>query len=143
MNPSGGIIEEEWVDTGPEFALSHPLSQSLGGIWWIIAWCVLTVLASAYFLAIIVLDILLFGNLNWLSLLLLPLNLLTLIVGLAAIPCLFLRNPMASALVWIVLVLTLMVPLMFYWNSGTRPNLIYRHRFSRLMRADPAEGNAA
>lgn len=45
------------------------------------------------------------------------------------------KGAIASPMVYLSLLASfpLSIPLLFYWADGVRPNLIYRHRFERLM----------
>lgn len=61
--------------------------------------------------------------------------------GLLTVWALWSRSPAAYPMVMVALVFALPVsiPLVWYWADGRRPNLIYRHRFERLV----PEGGAA
>ncbi|MDO5621986.1 MAG: hypothetical protein Q4G24_11000 [Paracoccus sp. (in: a-proteobacteria)] len=128
------LIERQWVPTGADFALSHPLAQRLGSLWLLVGWCALVglacLMASIWLIG--------FSDLpaGWLMAVVM-LNGLLFLMALFAIVFLILRRPQAIVPVWIVLILTLpfSVPLMAYWANGTRPNLVYRHRFARLVEA--------
>lgn len=128
-----GIIESEWVYTGPAFARSHPIAQHLGAVWLVVAWVALQFvivvagavealshLSAGHGLAFGLLALLLF---------VLALNNLLALFGLVT------RNTVAWYPVWLSLIcgVLLTIPLMFYWGGGLRPNLIYRHRFGRLV----------
>lgn len=132
MNRTGrDIIEDEWVYTGPGFALSHPLAQRLGAVWLVVTWLILQAACAALLLA----DVVLNGTGGMLILpLMLFLALLILNSGCAAL-LLIGRHPLAWYPVWLSLVLgfPLTLPLVMYWADGARPNLIYRHRFGRLV----------
>lgn len=130
----GGIIETEWVPTGAGFALGHPLAQHLGAIWLVVAWLTLQTVAAVLWLA----DIVLNGRSTVLIMVwVLFLILLILNNGFAALTVIG-RHPLAWHPVWISLILgvPLTLPLVMYWADGLRPNLIYRHRFGRLVRPE-------
>lgn len=137
-NRGRGVIDAIWVETGPRFALDHALAQRLGGVWWVVGWCGLAAALAAAWIGFRIAGLLGPQPVHWSIAIFLPLNMLMLVSALAALPCLFLRNPMASFLVWIVLVLSfpLSLPLVFYWKDGVRPNLVYRHRFAKLVEMD-------
>ncbi|MEO1778034.1 MAG: hypothetical protein AAFU63_04510 [Pseudomonadota bacterium] len=120
-----GVDEWEWVHTGRAFALAHPMGKVRG---WMLA-------VVAYVAAHMALCVYagLFANI-----LLLPVA----VIDLAALVAILKRSPLAWPLVWVPIALSfpLSLPVLFYWVEGTRPNLIYRHRFERLVR--PTEGPA-
>ncbi|MBK4215834.1 hypothetical protein JJJ17_07850 [Paracoccus caeni] len=125
------IVGWEWVRTGPNFALGHPRSRSFGAIWFIIGFVALQGLVAiiglvALFSAVPDIWVLL-------RMVLFVLLLVNNIIGLVA---LIGRHPLAWTTVWISLAMgfPLTLPLVMYWADGTRPNLIYRHRFERLIR---------
>lgn len=132
------ILEAEWVYTGANFALSHPLSQRLGAVWFVIGWLVLHLGLCVW--SIVGLqqtpDVAghLFGTLGLLLVLLVLLALIDMI-GLAG---LLGRHPVAWLPVWIILILTFpaSLPLVIYWADGVKPNLIYAHRFEKLVETD-------
>lgn len=126
-------VESEWVDTGAEFALRHPLSQRLSAIWLIVGWVSTHALLAVWVIA----DLLSYGGYG----LALALFLILLVLNdIVAILTLIGRDPRASRSVWICLIVTfpLSIPLVVYWADGPRPNLIYRHRFERLVPTPPA-----
>lgn len=67
--------------------------------------------------------------------------------GFGALTCLALwrRAPVAYPMVLAMLcgALPLSVPLLWFWADGVRPNLIYRHRFERLVPATPDRSDDA
>ncbi|MDO5604105.1 MAG: hypothetical protein Q4G25_02980 [Paracoccus sp. (in: a-proteobacteria)] len=138
------IIERQWVPTGAGFALSHPLAQTLGPVWLLVGWCGLAGLAALGWNLWILLHL---GQI-WQSgamfftvaLIGLALNLTLFLAAALAVPFLVLRRPQAVVPVWIALILTLpfSIPMMMWWADGVRPNLIYRHRFARLVEVDYA-----
>ena len=149
---SGEIIESQWVYVDPTFALTHPSTQSLGAIWFVIGWIALHLTLALWFLVEIaalwlgVMDrgFLLAGPVDgglWL------LVFVTLMAAFAVVDILALigllgRHPLARIPVWITLVLTfpLSLPLVVYWADGVKPNLLYAHRFERMV--DPEKGVA-
>lgn len=135
--------EWEWVYTGPDFARAHPLHKILGGHVLVAGFvCVVGYLRFGLGWAV------LFGPAGgvwakgWLGavavgLLVVLLIVLTLMCILTVV-LLLRRSTGAWHLTWLFLVLGLpwSIPLMFYWAEGRRPNLIYRHRFERLVPLD-------
>ena len=121
-----GILEWEWVHTGRAFALDHPMGRVRG-------WMLAVVAFVAAHLALCIYAGL-FANT-----LVLPVAL----IDLVALIALLKRAPVAWPLVWVPIVLSFPVslPILFYWVEGTRPNLIYRHRFERLVRPTELERN--
>lgn len=132
----GGIIESEWVYTGAAFALNHPISQHLGAVWLVVIWVALH--AGLGVLGVINLTMAGLGPFTMLFALLLVLLVLN---DLFAILTLIGRHPLAWYPVWLCLICTfpLSLPLIMYWSDGARPNLIYRHRFGRLVFPDAGE----
>ena len=123
------VIENEWVDTGAEFALNHPLAQSLGAIWLIVAWLALHAALACWQMV----EMFRYGGY---ALLVVPLLVLLVLNDIVAVLAVIGRHPLASRCVWICLLVTfpISIPLRVYWAEGVRPNLIYRHRFGRLVR---------
>ena len=119
------IIESEWVYTGAGFALSHPVAQHLGAVWLVVLWVALH--AGLCVLGLLSADLL--GGLQ------LSLLVFLLLSDIFAILTLIGRHPLARYPVWICLIFSFpfSLPLVMYWADGLRPNLIYRHRFSRLV----------
>jgi hypothetical protein len=118
------VREWEWVYTGADFARSHPLSQRLGGVRVVAAFIVM------HWAGLVALDVARgAGPESWAALALY--SVLVAVVLLALVR----RHPAAWPLVWFPLALgfPLSLPLIVYWADGTRPNLIYRHRFERLV----------
>ena len=115
----GKTIEWEWVHTGRAFARTHPLGTSRGGLWLVLAFVALHGMAAAYAGLHVSAVLYVFCLLDAVALMLL-----------------WRRHLAAWPLTWIVLVQSFPVslPLMIYWADGTRPNLVYRHRFERLVR---------
>jgi len=126
-----GIIESEWVYTGPAFARSHPIAQHLGAVWLVVLWVALQ-LVSAGFALVGFARRMFDGQGFWTALLVLLLFILIL-NNFLVLWGLMTRNTVAWYPVWVSLICCLAVPLMIYWASGQRPNLIYRHRFGRLV----------
>lgn len=118
------IREWEWVYVGRDAALSHPLAAHLGG-------ARIVAMGSLAQAIIWVGSALAFATLWWHWALL---AFGAALVGLT-LTLVWTRHPAAWGLVWFHLVLgmPLSFPLMFYWADGVRPNLIYRHRFERLV----------
>jgi len=116
-------IEWEWVHTGPEFARSHPLGRLRGGMFLVIAYVILhlvlvvalAILEDRAYFALVGFDILTLG-------------------------ALLAKKTVAYPLVWILAIFSLpaSIFLVWYWADGVRPNLIYRHRFERLVRRSEA-----
>ncbi len=128
-----GIIESEWVYTGPAFARSHPIAQHLGAVWLVVLWVALQLVGASNMLVEMIgrtLD----GQGFWTALLVLLLFIL-IMNNFLALWGLMTRNTVAWYPVWVSLIcgVLLVSPLMIYWASGQRPNLIYRHRFGRLV----------
>ncbi len=127
------IIESEWVYTGPAFARSHPMSRRLGLIWLVVAWVALQLVSAVKVLFDLTGRLLDGGGvLMWLLaafLVVLILNDLLALFGLLT------RNTVAWYPTWVSLICgaVFTFPLMIYWATGQRPNLIYRHRFGRLI----------
>ncbi len=119
-----GTRESEWVHTGREFARSHPLGRFGGGVWFVWGFAALHMVLVLWELWALLAQGHPVQALPFCFLLLLDLAVLTLLP---------LRAPIASSMVWVVLVLSFpfSLPLLFYWADGQRPNLIYRHRFAR------------
>ncbi len=114
--------EWEWVYTGRAFALSHPLSSIPVGVWLTLAFLVLVFAWDAYVTFSDGADHI-------------PLALHALVLAAAAATILR-RHPAAYPLVFVMLIvfgLPLSIPFIVYWADGVRPNLIYRHRFERLL----------
>ena len=116
--------EWEWVYTGRDFAMSHPLSDRLGAVWCVVAFVVVHWLLQTLLLWTFTVSF--FSVLLWL---------ISTALAATTVCCLRLRHPAAWVLVWWPLVtgFPLSLPLLFYWVEGVRPNLIYRHRFERLV----------
>ena len=123
------IIESEWVYTGAGFALSHPVAQHLGAIWFIVVWSALQMGAAL----LVAYEVFAFGS-GFFSFLGGVLLMGLAISNVLAILTLIGHHPWADIPVWISLILgfPLTLPLVMYWADGARPNLIYRHRFGRL-----------
>lgn len=130
---SNAVIESEWVDTGAEFALSHPVAQHLGAVWLVVAWVAIHAVLACWQMV----EMFRYGG-N--ALFVVPLLVLLVLNDIVALLTLIARHPLASRSVWICLIMTfpLSIPLMFYWADGVRPNLIYRHRFGRLVQQKAA-----
>lgn len=130
----GKVIGWEWVQTGPDFALGHPLAQRFGAIWFVIAFIALHAVALV---ASAIWQILTAGP-GWIAILWTILMLILICNDILALAGLLGRHPIAWPTVWIALILSfpLSLPLVVYWADGTRPNLIYRHRFERLVWPD-------
>lgn len=137
------LLGEEWVCTGAGFALTHPLSQRLGAVWLVVAW--LSLHAAIMVVGFIIFpwervnpisltDYLMFGAMLLLAALLF-LN------DLFGILTLIGRHPFARWSVWLNLIVTfpLSIPLMFYWADGVKPNLIYAHRFEKMVALENAQ----
>ncbi len=118
------IREWEWVYTGREFALGHPMSR-LGVSIYLTAGFVLLQWGLGARAVYLMPESALSWTVFAIFTLLTPLTLVSL----------FKRSPAAWVLVWIHLICSfpLSLPLVFYWADGVRPNLIYRHRFERLV----------
>ncbi|PIE18368.1 MAG: hypothetical protein CSA65_05535 [Proteobacteria bacterium] len=124
------IIDWEWVYTGAEFARRHAPQRLPVGVWLTLV----CLFAAALLMA--------------LSGRPLGLRIVTCAVLLAPVLPMLKRHPAAYPLMLLalgtalflgpVLVLPMLVPLAFYWADGVWPNLIYRHRFERLV---PREDN--
>ncbi|MBA4491374.1 hypothetical protein [Paracoccus sp. S1E-3] len=133
-------IEAEWVYTGPDFARAHPLARRLGAVWLIVLWVGLQLVVACFSLVDLVGRLIGAFSVIYvfaaIFLLLLILNDLLALFGLVT------RNTVAWYPVWVSLICGALftIPLMFYWADGLRPNLIYRHRFGRLVH--PAGGTA-
>jgi len=130
---SGGCrtIEWEWIYVGRETAHAHPLGRVSFGVFCVAAflvlcwgWHVLYFLGQSYY------PYLWIGLSVETVLLLLMLRLI------------LVRHPAAYPLVFVLLGLNfpISLPFLFYWADGVRPNLIYRHRFERLVPPDKNSG---
>lgn len=126
-------IESEWVYTGPDFARNHPMARRLGAVWLIVLWVAFQLAGAAMGFV----DMLgrLFSGQGAVFALLAGLLFLLILNNLLALFGLLTRNTVAWYPVWVSLFsgIVLSGPLMIYWASGTRPNLLYRHRFGRLI----------
>jgi hypothetical protein len=114
------IREWEWVYTGRQFIWQHPGYRISGGI-------ALTGLVLILSVAVWWFIALQTGHPSSWPWALTALNAFTLLA-------MVMRWPFAYPLVFICLLplFPLSAPIMVYWADGTRPNLIYRHRFERL-----------
>ncbi len=132
------ILEAEWVYTGAAFALNHPLSQRLGAVWFVIGWLVLHAAVCLLGMFYLLGTPGILGSLIGLGGLLLLLLAMLLLIDLIGIVGLLGRHPIAWLPVWIILILTFpaSLPLVVYWADGVKPNLIYAHRFERLVELD-------
>jgi len=121
-------IEWQWVYTGFRFVAQHPLYARLGGIWVVVFWVSAQGLLTAFSVTEAALQV----TPPWY---LWPIPLLLALIYISALLTLLARAPAAYPLTWVVLILSfpLSLPLVVYWADGTRPNLIYRHRFERLV----------
>ena len=132
------MLVEKWVYTGADFALSHPISQRLGAIWFVVIWMVLHLALCLVGVAWV------FGmsgpleSYLWLRGLLLVLFVLLTLNDALGLLGLVGRHPIARPCVWLSLILgfPLSLPLVVYWADGVRPNLIYAHRFETLVPLD-------
>lgn len=131
------VLGEKWVYTGAAFALNHPLSQRLGAVWFVVAW--LAMLAVVWVTAVFMLpwdrlNPVTFTDYFMLSAGLL-MGFLLFLNDLLGILALIGRHPIARWCVWLSLITSfpLSIPLMFYWADGVKPNLIYAHRFEKLV----------
>ncbi|MEX3016293.1 hypothetical protein [Gymnodinialimonas hymeniacidonis] len=123
-----GIRECEWVFTGADYVTEHPLNRLSLGLW-------LSVVAFVVAAALVLFDLAM-GLAAWWE------WALVLVFVLPIWPILA-RQPVAYPMVigaFIAAVLTLspvlmalMAPVLVYWVDGVRPNLIYRHRFERML----------
>ena len=116
---SGGPVREwEWVHVGRDFALTHPLGHVGGAMWFVLVFA----LAHA-------------GLAAYQALFVSPWTWLFFVFDLLVVAALLKRWRVAWPLVWVQLLssIPLSLPLIVYWADGTRPNLIYRHRFERLV----------
>lgn len=136
-----GLREWEWVYTGPEFARSHRLYRRGPGVWL----SALVLLAAGGALLLVPepgwYDYLLHGFFLFVlipllalhpaayPLMLISIALLVLAPISAVVPDVLPYPAPGVALVFHFL----LVPLAFYWADGVGPNLIYRHRFERLV----------
>ncbi|MDO5643023.1 MAG: hypothetical protein Q4G26_11665 [Paracoccus sp. (in: a-proteobacteria)] len=128
-----GVITEQWVPVDPGFARAHPLGRHLGGVWLVVIWVGLHAFGVIWALVGHVLV-----QSSWavgLHLLFGILLVLLLVIDGFALLALLARHPLARVLVWVVLILSfpLSIPLIFYWADGVKPNLIYAHRFERMV----------
>lgn len=131
--------EWQWVYTGPAFARGHRLSQSHGPVLFVIAWVTVTSSVQLYFmLSLVLISVEIWGQ-GWMGAV--AFSLLCLLVFLFAVFAIFTilflwrRNTAAWFPTWVFLLLgfPLTLPLIVYWADGVRPNLVYRHRFERLI----------
>ena len=134
------MLEWEWVYTGARFAQSHPLYERLGPVLLVIgAVMAISAIRLSGFWQLWVGLMHMWGE-GWPSLVLMAIftALLILFTSLAILTVLllFARHPLAWYFTWFPLVLGLpwSVPIIWYWAAGRRPNLVYRHRFERLVR---------
>lgn len=136
-----GVREWEWVYTGPEFASNHRLFRRGLGIWF----SVLVLLLAGSALLLVPkpswYDYLLHGFFLFVVIPLVrlhpsayPLMLIAIGLMLLAPVSIVVPDALSYPVLPLGLVFQLMlVPLAFYWADGVRPNLIYRHRFERLV----------
>ncbi len=119
-----GIREWQWVYVGRAAALAHPLARPSLGLW--VSKLFVMFQATLAVLSLILLDMH-WGWQVWLA------SVVALDIG--TLLALGLGAPIAYPLMFAVLALafTFSTPLLVYWADGVRPNLIYRHRFERLM----------
>ncbi|WP_224814026.1 hypothetical protein [Hasllibacter sp. MH4015] len=123
-----GIRECEWVFTGADYVAGHPLNRLSFGLW-------ASAAAFALATALVIFDLALGLAAPWEWA-------LAAVFALPIWPILA-RQPVAYPMVFgagLAAVVTLspvlmalMLPVCFYWADGVRPNLIYRHRFERLL----------
>ena len=115
------IIEWEWVYTGRDFSRSHPEGRLSIGI--------LLTLVAIFFVWFFIMQ--LTGPIGpVLHVVYLGLCIMTTVAALR-------RSPITYPLVFFLLVpgFPFTAPFMVYWADGVRPNLIYRHRYERLVPA--------
>lgn len=122
-----GIVEWEWVHVGRDFAQTHPLGQLRG---WMLAVIAFVALHAAFMAYVAVFT----GT---------PFAFIVTVIDGLAIATMLRKSPLAWPLVWISLIAAFpfSLPLMFYWADGVRPNLIYRHRFERLVPPQKGPGD--
>ncbi len=126
-----GIREWEWVYTGERFAMAHPLAARLGWVWAVLAFVL--IYGSGPLVAVVLL-------MDQVSVWQWLIVLVCFAFGVVTAVLLYRRHPAAWVLVWVMLIPTLpfSAPLMVYWADGVRPNLLYRHRFERLVPEEAA-----
>lgn len=125
------IIEWEWVYTGRNFAREHPLGQVSFGIYLTFGFLLLSPVVPIYFTGLEQIGALAWGIVASYAALLSVTFLLALK-----------RHPLTYPLTIFMLALEfpLTVPFIMYWVDGVRPNLVYRHRFERLVLPKKAGG---
>lgn len=120
------ILEWEWVYTGKDFALSHPLSRVPFGVYLTYAFLVIL-----FVMSILAADF--FWNSKATIILFAIYGMALFVGGLLALR----RHPATYPFTFLLLILEFpwSIPFLVYWADGVRPNLIYRHRFERLISA--------
>ncbi len=123
-----GIQEWEWVFTGAGYVEGHPLNRLSPGLW-------LSIGALCLAAILVIIDLMLGLAQLWEAALV--------AVFLLPIWPIFARQPVAYPMVFGAVIaafvvqapilMALMIPVLVYWADGVRPNLIYRHRFERLL----------
>jgi hypothetical protein len=123
-NGPSGLIEWEWVHAGREFARSHPAGKMNLGVFAVMGYVAIHGAVSVYA------GIRVGGALHFLFA----------INCACAVLAMWKKSLMAWPLVWISLAKSFpfSLPAMWYWADGVRPNLIYRHRFERLVEGGDA-----
>lgn len=117
------MIEWEWVYVGRSFAQGHALNR-FSPMLMLVAASLVVVLALSWTV--------------WVQMAVVPRPGLwgaLLVLVTVTLIGLWRRWPVAYPLVFLCLApaFPLSLPLIFYWADGRRPNLIYRHRFERLV----------
>ena len=123
------LIEWEWVHTGRDFALAHPLARIQGGV--LVTYLFKSLQAMGSFLYFVPFGATISIEASVSFGLLGILNILNIILLLR-------KHPAAWPFTWVSLTTSfpISLPLIVYWVDGVRPNLIYRHRFERLRPGD-------
>ncbi|MEP3345510.1 MAG: hypothetical protein ABJN34_11720 [Litoreibacter sp.] len=124
---SDKTIEWEWVHVGRTWALSHPLARMRGGM--LIMLSFISICGAFW---------------TYLALTLGSLEVLPMVfVSYLTLVALLRKWAAAWVLVWLTLLSTfpVSIPFIIYWADGVRPNLIYRHRFGRLVHPREAPDN--
>ena len=124
-HPGSDTVEWEWVHVGREFARIHPAGRMNVGIFAVMFYVTLHGVISLY------------GGIRLGE----TLPFLMAVVCGAAVLAMWKKSLLAWPLVWTSLVTSFpfSLPAMWYWADGVRPNLIYRHRFERLVGGTDAD----
>ena len=123
-----GIREAEWVFTGSDYVAGHPLNRLSFGLWatvGILGLCALSVVAGVVLQPYV-----------WAQAALGLVFVLPIWPILARQPVaypLVIGTFVAACLSQSLALIAILAPVLIYWLDGVRPNLIYRHRFERLV----------